>query len=75
MDGSQGSQVWDDKMILTFAQGASGDQNPLYVWPSTNVMLSRNGNRIPGYNTDHETAKAPLRAPDSKPKPEEGARH
>jgi hypothetical protein len=61
-------QEFGDKMIVAFAQNASGDQNPLYLRPSTNVMLSRNGSPVSGYTTDHETAEAPLRAQDAKPK-------
>jgi neutral ceramidase len=62
-------KAFDDKIIVAFSQGASGDQNPLYLRPSTNVMLSRNGSKITGYNTDHETAEVPLRAPENKAKP------
>jgi hypothetical protein len=62
-------KAFDDKMVVAFTQGASGDQNPLYLRPSTNVMLSRMGSTITGFDTDHETAEAPLRAPDAKPGP------
>jgi neutral ceramidase len=62
-------KAFDDKMIVAFTQGASGDQNPLYLRPSTNVMTSRNGNKITGYITNREVSEAPLRAADSKPQP------
>ena len=60
-------KAFDDKMIVAFTQGASGDQNPLYLRPSTNVMASRNGNKITGYVMNREAQEAPLRAPGSKP--------
>ena len=36
-------QAYDDRIVAVFAQGASGDQNPLYLRASTNVMASRYG--------------------------------
>jgi neutral ceramidase len=35
-------------MITVFAQGASGDQNPLYLRAATNALASRSGVPITG---------------------------
>src|SRR5205814_716417 len=42
-------QAFDDKMVAVFVQGASGDQNPLYLRAATNAMASRGGAPITGY--------------------------
>ena len=34
-------QAYGDKMVAVFAQGASGDQNPLYLRAATNALASR----------------------------------
>ena len=54
-------QAYDDKVVAVFAQGASGDQNPLYLRASTNVMASRYGARITGDVMTREKVEAPLR--------------
>ena len=54
-------QQFDDKMVVVFAQGASGDQNPLYLRPSTNALASLSGTRITGYEMAREPIEAPLR--------------
>jgi hypothetical protein len=54
-------QQFDDKMVVVFAQGASGDQNPLYLRPSTNALASLSGARITGYEMAREPIEAPLR--------------
>ena len=41
-------QAYGDKVVAVFAQGASGDQNPLYLRASTNVMASRYDAKITG---------------------------
>ncbi len=54
-------QAYGDKLVAVFAQGASGDQNPLYLRASTNVMASRYGARITGGVMTREPIEAPLR--------------
>ena len=54
-------KAFGDKMIAVFSQGASGDQNPLYLRPSTNAMASREGSKITGYELKREPIEAPLR--------------
>jgi len=54
-------QAYGDKLVAVFAQGASGDQNPLYLRASTNVMASRYDARITGGVMTREPIEAPLR--------------
>ena len=54
-------QAFADKAIAVFTQGASGDQNPLYLRPSTNAMASRTGTAITGYEAVRENVEEPLR--------------
>ena len=54
-------QAYDDRIVAVFAQGASGDQNPLYLRASTNVMASRYGAKITGGVMTREPIEAPLR--------------
>ena len=54
-------QQFDDKPVVVFSQGASGDQNPLYLRPSTNALASLSGARIRGYEMAREPIEAPLR--------------
>jgi hypothetical protein len=54
-------QAYDDKPSVIFSQGTSGDQNPLYLRPSTNGMASRSGVSITGNVLVRETVEAPLR--------------
>jgi len=54
-------QAFDDKAIAVFTQGASGDQNPLYLRPSTNGMASRTGVPITGLEAVRENVEEPLR--------------
>jgi neutral/alkaline ceramidase-like enzyme len=54
-------QAYDDKPAVIFSQGASGDQNPLYLRPSTNGMASRSGVPITGNVLVRESVEAPLR--------------
>ena len=54
-------QAFDDKPVAVFAQGASGDQNPLYLRAATNAMASRSGAPITGYVMTRERIEAPLR--------------
>lgn len=54
-------QSYEDKPVVVFSQGASGDQNPLYLRPSTNGMASRSGASITGNDLIRESVEAPLR--------------
>ena len=53
--------AFDDKMVMVYTQGAAGDQNPLYLRAGTNVMASRSGAEITGYEMTREEIEAPLR--------------
>lgn len=53
--------AFDDKMVMIFTQGASGDQNPLYLRPATNALASKSGVPITGYELVREPVEAPLR--------------
>jgi neutral ceramidase len=54
-------QQFDDRMVVIWSQGASGDQNPLYLRPSTNALASLSGVRIKGYEMAREPIEAALR--------------
>lgn len=54
-------QAFDDKPVAVFAQGASGDQNPLYLRTATNALASRSGTPITGYVMTREPIEAPIR--------------
>ena len=54
-------QAFDDKMVAIFAQGASGDQNPLYLRAGTNALASRGGLPITGFVMTREPVEAPIR--------------
>jgi Neutral/alkaline non-lysosomal ceramidase, N-terminal len=54
-------KAYGDKMVAVFAQGASGDQNPLYLRAATNVLASRSGSPISGNVLTREPVEAPLR--------------
>jgi hypothetical protein len=54
-------QQFDDKMVLVWTQGASGDQNPLLLRPATNALASKSGVKITGYELVREKVEAPLR--------------
>ena len=54
-------QQFDDKMVLVWTQGASGDQNPLLLRPATNALASKAGVKITGYDLVREKVEAPLR--------------
>lgn len=54
-------QAFDDQTVAVFAQGASGDQNPLYLRAGTNAMASRGGIPITGYVMTREPVEAPIR--------------
>lgn len=52
---------YDDKPVVIISQGALGDQNPLYLHPSTDGMASRSGVQITGNDLVRESVEAPLR--------------
>jgi neutral ceramidase len=54
-------QAFNDKTVAVFVQGASGDQNPLYLRAATNAMASQSGVPITGYVLTREAVEAPLR--------------
>jgi len=54
-------QAFDDKMVMVFTQGASGDQNPLYMRSGTNALASKSGVQITGYELVRENVEGPLR--------------
>lgn len=54
-------QAFGDKTVAVFAQGASGDQNPLYLRAGTNAMASQTGVPITGFVMKREAIEAPLR--------------
>lgn len=54
--------AFNDQMVMLFSQGASGDQNPLYLRTGTNVMASRGGMEITGFEMNRENTEAPLRS-------------
>jgi neutral ceramidase len=60
-------KAFGDKIIVAFSQGASGDQNPLYLRPSTNAMASRSGVEITGYEMKREPIEAPVRTNPNPP--------
>jgi neutral ceramidase len=54
-------QAYDDKIVAVFGQGASGDQNPLYLRAATNDLASRSGVKITGNVLTREAVEAPIR--------------
>ncbi len=54
-------KAFGDKTVAVFVQGASGDQNPLYLRTGTNAMASQSGTPITGYVMTREPVEAPLR--------------
>ena len=54
-------QAYGDKMVAVFAQGASGDQNPLYLRAATNTLASRGGAPITGNVLTREPIEAAVR--------------
>jgi neutral ceramidase len=54
-------QAFDEKIVMVFTQGASGDQNPLLMRPATNALASKSGVQISGYELVREDVEAPLR--------------
>jgi len=57
-------QAFGDEMVMVFTQGASGDQNPLYLRNSTNVMAANSGVTRTGFELTREVVETPLREGD-----------
>ena len=60
-------QAYDDGMVAVFTQGASGDQNPLHLRVSTNLMASKGGVPITGNVLVREPVEARIREGEVKP--------
>jgi len=58
-------KAFNDDIIVGFSQGSVGDQNPLYLRPSTNAMASRGDLKITGYELNREKAEGSLRVGDN----------
>jgi hypothetical protein len=58
-------KAFGDRAIVAFALGAAGDQNPLYLRLSTNVMATRDSNTVTGYEMNREASEGPLRVTDA----------
>ncbi len=54
-------EAFQDKPVAIFAQGASGDQNPLYLRAATNAMAARSGVPVTGFVLSREPVEAPIR--------------
>ena len=54
-------KAFKDNMVMIYTQGASGDQNPLWLRPGTNALASKTGVKITGYEMAREKIEAPLR--------------
>jgi hypothetical protein len=54
-------QIYDDRAVVAFSQGAEGDQNPLYLRPSTVAMLRRGGQKYTGQPLVREEVEAEIR--------------
>lgn len=52
---------YQDQPVVIFTQGASGDQNPLYMHLSTDGLASRSGVPITGDQLVRESVEGPLR--------------
>lgn len=60
---------YGDQAVAIFSQGASGDQNPLYMHASTDGLASRSGVEITGEELEREHVEQPLREGPVKGKP------
>jgi neutral ceramidase len=54
-------KAFKDDMVMIFTQGASGDQNPLWLRTGTNALASKTGVKITGFEMVRERIEAPLR--------------
>jgi len=62
-------QIYGDRVVAVFTQGAEGDQNPLYLRASTAAMLQRRGERYQGQPLVREQVEAGIREARIKPVP------
>jgi hypothetical protein len=54
-------QIYDDKVVAVFTQGAEGDQNPLYLRASTAAQLQRGGQTYSGQPLVREPTEVLIR--------------
>jgi neutral ceramidase len=54
-------QIYEDKAVVAFANGAEGDQNPLYLRPSAVAQLRRGGQKYAGQPLVREEVEAEIR--------------
>jgi neutral ceramidase len=54
-------QIYDDRVVAVFSQGAEGDQNPLYLRASTAAQLERGGQKYTGQPLVREPVEAEIR--------------
>ena len=54
-------QIYDDKVVAAFTQGAEGDQNPIYLRASTAAMLRRGGQPYTGQPLTREVVESEIR--------------
>ncbi len=54
-------KAFGDDMVMVFAQGAQGDQMPLHLRTSTNVMAALSGVKRTGFEFVREEVETPLR--------------
>jgi neutral ceramidase len=54
-------KIFDDKAVVAFANGAEGDQNPLYLRPSTVALLRRGGQKYTGQPLVREEVESEIR--------------
>ena len=66
-------QTFGDRMVMVFTQGPSGDQNPLYLRNSTNVMAANSGVARTGFEMTRELIETPLREGEVERRPNDPA--
>jgi neutral ceramidase len=54
-------KAFKNDLVMIYTQGASGDQNPLWLRPGTNALASKTGVKITGLEMVREKIEAPLR--------------
>jgi hypothetical protein len=54
-------QVYNDEVVAAFTQGASGDQNPLYLRASAAAMYQRGGQEYSGQPLNREEVETQIR--------------
>jgi hypothetical protein len=54
-------QIYDDKVVAVFTQGAEGDQNPIYLRASTAAMWRRGGQQYTGQPLIREEVEFEIR--------------